>query len=301
MNKLRILAILGLFCLGQFTFAQATDEKKIFHSIAEGLEEPENVEYLEVINLTDKDSLELLNRFPHLLSLSLIDYHYSTAPEAISNISSLKELKLINDDFYTIPKSYANLTNLKRLEFIYDTHLNIQSAMNLANTLPALTELKIEGLMGPTFPDNIPFPSQLKFLSLRNNHLNQLPVTIKGIANLEILDVGNNELLEIPEFLSNLTKLNTIYLDQQPFLHIDYTFNILQKVPNLKFVHLEGNHLEWEKIQPYQDQSLFKIFIDNDFTQRSILYNRSLDMNLPKMPKFSDDPDAASFKIPINY
>jgi hypothetical protein len=238
--------------------------------------------------------------FPKLHSLSLIDYHFATAPEVISNISSLRELKFINDDFYFVPNSYSKLKNLQRLEFIHDTHLNVQSALTLANKLPALSELKIEGLTGPVFPENILFPSQLKFLSLRNNQLNHLPNSIKAIKNLQVLDVGNNELLEIPDFLARLNKLTTIYLDHQPYLRLDHTFSVLQKLPQLKFVHLEGNHLEWTNIQPFEEQSLFKIFLGDDIQNETSAYNQDVKLNLPDMPKYSNNPDHASFKIKLN-
>ena len=301
LDNLTIAIGLSITLISQVAFNQRTEESKVFHSITEGLTAPEEVEFLEITNLQDVDSLGLLKLFPRLHSLSLIDYHFATAPEVIADISSLRELKFINDDFYIVPNSYAKLRNLQRLEFIHDTHLNVQSALTLANKLPALSELKIEGLTGPVFPENIVFPSQLKLLSLRNNQLNHLPNSIAAIKNLQILDVGNNELLEVPDFLIRLNKLNTIYLDHQPYLRLDHTFKVLQKIPRLKLVHFEGNNLKWEKIQPYLEKSLFKILLGDMNEDQSLVYKQELKLYLPDMPKFSNNPEHFSFKINFNH
>jgi len=276
--------------------AQEGDSIKTYHSIEEGLREPNKVEYLEVINLTDQDSLVLLTSFPNLKGLSLIDYHFGTAPEALSQLTQLRELRFINDDFYTIPASYQNLVNLKKVEFIYDTHLNLQSTFQFVAALPALEELRIEGLSEPVFPDQIQFPVQLKVLSLRNNHLNALPEGIASIKSLEILDVGNNELMELPTFIKMMPNLSTIYLDQQPFLRFDYAFSILKELPALSVVHMEGNHLSREMVELFTRESFFKVFLDEDHFMRTNHYTPHINMNLPPML----GTPSSTFKIPIN-
>ncbi len=275
---------------------QETDSIKIYHSIKEGLVEPSKVVFLDLSHPDDLDSLELLNAFPNLKSLTLIDYHAGVAPESISKLTQLEELRFVNDDFYTIPAAYQNLIHLKKVEFIYDTHLNLQSTFQFVNALPALEELRIEGLSEPVFPEQIQFPAQLKILSLRNNHLNALPAGIASINSLEILDIGDNELMELPNFIKSMPNLNTIYLDQQPFLRFDYTFNLLKELPVLAVVHLEGNHLSREMVESFSREAIFKVFLDEDHFAQTKLYRPHINMNLP--PMLGSPP--STFQIPLN-
>lgn len=265
------------------------DSTRVYHSIGEALTEPDMVRVLEVSNVTDQDSLDLLTRFKNLESLSLIDYHSGAAPSSIAQLTKLKELRFINDDFYTIPDDYKNLVNLERIEFVYDTHLNLNSAFKFVEGLPSLVELRIEGLSGPSFPEQIQFPAQLKILSLRNNHLNYLPSGIAQLSQLEILDIGNNELLELPSFISELPGLSELYLDQQPFLRFDNTFLLLKKSLTLKAVHLEGNHLSRATVDTYTRESLFRVFLDEDHAAMTKLYTPHINMNLPPMPQKTQD------------
>lgn len=276
------------------------DSVQVYHSIGEALAEPEKVEVLEVVNFSGEDSLELLTRFVNLKSLSLIDYHGSTAPAPIAKLTGLKELKFINDDFYFVPDSYKNLVNLERVEFIYDTHLNLQSTLSFVSALPVLKELRIEGLSSPVIPNNLSFPRQLKILSLRNNHLNTLPQSISQLDGLEVLDIGDNEFLELPPFLTELKGLNTIYLDQEPYLRFDQTFDVLNQMPALRAVHLEGNHLTREIIEAYTREVVFNVFLDEDHAAPTQVYTPHINMNLPPMSQGAYSTPSGTFKIPIN-
>lgn len=276
-----MLLISSFFSATLFAQFNAHDSIRVYRSISEGLKEPDKVRVLEVSNLTDLDSLNLLTTFENLESLSLIDYHFGTAPPVIAELKGLKELKFINDDFYFIPETYKNLIHLEHLEFINDIHLDLTSTFNFAAALPSLIELRIEGLKGPTIPDQFEFPAQLKILSLRNNHLNNLPAGIGKLSALEVLDIGSNELLELPSFITNLNFLRTIYLDHQPYLRLSYSFELLNQIPTLNAVHLEGNNLNSASIERYQCEAFFKIFLDEDHAILSKMYSPHIQLNLP--------------------
>lgn len=303
MPNVKIVTLFLLGTLGVKNLAAQIireDSIHVYHSISEALAEPEKVQVLEVSNVTDSDSLELLTRFVNLKSLSLIDFHGTTAPASIAKLTGLKELRFIKDDFYFVPDAYKNLVNLERVEFIYDTHLNLKSAFDFISNLPTLTELRIEGLSEPVFPEDIVFPKHLKILSLRNNHLNALPRGLSQLQELELLDIGNNELLELPVFLSELNDLNTIYLDQQPYLRFDQTFEILKKIPSLSEVHLEGNHLSRETIEIYTREVVFKVFLDEDHAAFTPVYTPHINLKLPPMSQMGYTNQSGKFKIPIN-
>ena len=294
-----ILSAIVLVVTGNLSFGQNDPAIKVYHSIEEGLKEPEKVEYLEIENISDEDSLELLSHFPKLHHLSLVDFHSSTAPESISKLKGLKVLRFVNDDFYTIPSSYSNLTNLTRLEFIYDTHLNLQNTFSVINKIPSLIELKIEGLPGPVFSDDLVFPSQIQHLSLRNNHLNQVPAGVFQLSRIQTLDLGNNEFFNLPIHLSSLVNLNTIYLDRLPYIKIDQLFSVLNDVPKLQFVHLEGNHLDIDRIEGFQERSLYQVFLDENLTENSAINKHKVNLLLPEVPQPSKDPSGAPFSIPL--
>jgi Leucine-rich repeat (LRR) protein len=294
----KITIILGL-ALSQLSYGQEKDSIKIYHSISEALAEPEKVEILELNDVKDLDSLKYLSQFPKLTSLSLVDFHFGAAPESISNLKSLKELKFIKDDFYTIPASYSKLENLEKVEFIYDTHLSIESAFNFVNGLPKLIELRIEGLPGASFSEDLMFPSSLRILSLRNNHLNLLPKGIIKLQNLEVLDLGNNEFFEIPNYMGGLSQLNTLYLDQQPFLQFDLAFLSINKLPALRNLHLEGNHLKNQEVSELSKNQLYHVFLDEQSLMLKSTYTPHINLYLPPMPKHSDEIEKSSYKIKL--
>lgn len=303
MKGLQLAHLAALLFFGNILLSQEKDKNgsaTIYHSIQEALKEPDKVEYLEIKNLNDADSLLLLQKFPLLKSLSLIDYHGTEAPEPIAALTGLKEIRFINDDFNQIPTSYANLTSLERVWFIYDTHLNFESALNFANALPKLVELRIEGLPFLNPPAETPFPTQLEVLSLRNNHLTQLPQGISAIKNLRVLDIGNNELSELPNYLSALPQLTTIYLDRQPFLQFETTFSLLKESKTLAEVYMQGNHLDPLTVRQYAGEPLFKVLLDQEEMQSVLLYTPDINMNLPKVTGPMYTPQTASYKIPIN-
>ncbi len=115
MTSLR--TILLFLCCGAFSqmYSQDTsaDSLHIYHSINEGLQEPEKVRTLEVIHLQDGDSLELLTKFPHLTSLSLVDYHSGVAPEPVPISRADSIMSFIN----VVPNPYYGLSDYETDQF----------------------------------------------------------------------------------------------------------------------------------------------------------------------------------------
>jgi hypothetical protein len=204
----------------------------IDRSISEALKHPEEVKYLE---LQSADSINYLTEFSHLESLTLINFTDSVAPTQVGELSSLKELRLINDNFKYLPNNYTNLKQLERIEFIHDSNLDLNRVFSITNELPNLTEMRLEGFSADL--ESLHFPSGLKLLSLRDNHLKTIPKSVFSLPQLQVLDLGNNDITTLNN-LDKLTSINTLYLDHQSSLENIYSESYFQKFKNLNKVYL---------------------------------------------------------------
>ena len=290
-----LILIIGFLTSFSFAWSQQVEKSKVYHSLFEGLKTPEKVFHLDLDGAYENDSLILLKRFPNLVTLTLRNHPGPNLPSSISNVVWLKRLRLINDDFYEFPIEFTDLEKLEAIELIHDTHLELKSTFFLLNRLPQLRELRIEGLSGQAFADYIEFPEHLQVLSLRNNHLNSVPLGIKNLKELRLLDLGSNEFLEIPNYLVEMNTLDVLFLDHQPYLHFDHAFEILTEMKFLHELHLEGNYIDKDVIDNRFNFDLNEVFLGNQLKIGFSNYKPNL--FLPAFPKHSNQIDKASFKI----
>lgn len=112
-----------------------------------------------------------------------------------------------------------------------------------------------------TLPDSIwrRFEN-LEYLSLKNDHLKEIPVGIGDLKNLKILDLSNNDFTVLPPSFSRLENLREIYLNDEKKMDFEQSLRTIRDLPNLKILHLENDKLE------SLPQSLL------DFTQLEALY-----------------------------
>ncbi|MFT5885370.1 MAG: Leucine-rich repeat (LRR) protein [Arcticibacterium sp.] len=88
-------------------------------------------------------------------------------------------------------------------------------------------------------PDDIwtKFPNLL-YLSLKNDHLKEIPKGIGDLKKLEILDLSGNDFRSLPSTFSNLTSLQELYLENDHLKAIPKGIGNLKK---LKILDLSGN------------------------------------------------------------
>ncbi|MEL6253199.1 MAG: leucine-rich repeat domain-containing protein [Bacteroidota bacterium] len=83
----------------------------------------------------------------------------------------------------------------------------------------------------------------LEYLSLRNDHLKEIPYGIGDLKNLKILDISNNDFRVLPQSFSRLENLTEIYLNGEKEMDINQSLRIIKDLPNLKILHLENDNL----------------------------------------------------------
>ena len=91
-----------------------------------------------------------------------------------------------------------------------------------------------------TYPDEINYFSNLRFLSLVNAKLTKIPETIRELSKLEVLNIRNNNIEFLPESLTQLTKLKIIDMGQNQIRLLPDNFGDLH---SLSFLNLENNLL----------------------------------------------------------
>lgn len=84
----------------------------------------------------------------------------------------------------------------------------------------------------------------LSFLSLRNDHLKEIPKSIVSLKNLKSLDLSGNDFKFLPAGLKKLKNLEEIYLNDESNADINQEVRILSKLPNLRILHLENDSLK---------------------------------------------------------
>ncbi|XP_058087904.1 LRR receptor-like serine/threonine-protein kinase GSO1 [Magnolia sinica] len=135
--------------------------------------------------------------------------------EIPNEISQLKSLMMLNLGWNSltgaIPSAFSNLTDLSILN-LEGNQLN-GSIPNIFSKSKLLLEL----LLGNNnLSGEIPrMPSSLRIaLNLSSNHFHgPIPVSLKGLSNLEVLDLSDNEFTgEVPQFLTVLQCLTILVL-----------------------------------------------------------------------------------------
>lgn len=84
----------------------------------------------------------------------------------------------------------------------------------------------------------------LQYLSLKNDHLKEIPNGITFLRNLKTLDLSGNDFKLLPKSFSNLTNLEELFLNNEKYFKIGSSLKTLSLLPNLKILHLEKDHLK---------------------------------------------------------
>ena len=86
--------------------------------------------------------------------------------------------------------------------------------------------------------------SNLEYLSLKNDHIKEIPSGIGNLRKLKTLDLGGNDFKYLPSSFSKLSNLSEIYLNDDKNLDINQSFSVLKDLPQLKILHLENDRLK---------------------------------------------------------
>jgi Leucine-rich repeat (LRR) protein len=132
----------------------------------------------------------------------------------------------IASDSSVVTKEYDDLGEaLKNPSKVYRLNLSNQNFTSLSDSI----WIKFENL---------------EYLSLKNDHLEEIPFGIGNLKNLKILDLSNNDFEVLPKSFSRLKNLREIYLNGEEKMDINQALRTIKKLPNLKILHLENDNLE---------------------------------------------------------
>ncbi len=106
--------------------------------------------------------------------------------------------------------------------------------------------------------------SNLKYLSLKDDHLTKLPSGIGNLKNLEVLDLSGNDFEVIPESFGNLTNLTELFLNDEINLKLEKNIPILSKMPNLRSLHIENDNLLTLPKNIYKLSHLESLYLNNN-------------------------------------
>lgn len=147
-----------------------------------------------------------------------------TYSQIVLGQSKLVSMSINNVDSTFIKKEYTSLDEaLKNPEIVYRLNLG-----NI-NLMPDINWEKFENL---------------QYLSLKNDHLKEIPGEIAFLRNLKVLDLSGNDFKILPKSFSNLTNLEELFLNDEKYFKIATAIKTLSLLPSLKILHLENDHLK---------------------------------------------------------
>ena len=134
--------------------------------------------------------------------------------EAQSSLDSTQ----INKEFYSLDEALKNPENVYRL--------------NLSEQ-----EIQVSDTVWSKF-------TNLQYLSLKNDHLKQIPSGVGYIKTLKVLDLSGNDFKVLPSTFINLSNLQELYINDDKYFKFEKNIPILSKLPNLTSLHLENDGLK---------------------------------------------------------
>lgn len=84
----------------------------------------------------------------------------------------------------------------------------------------------------------------LQYLSLKNDHIAQIPAAIGNITSLKVLDLSGNDFKLLPPSFINLVNLEELLLNDERYFNFEENIPLLSKLPSLKTLHVENDGLE---------------------------------------------------------
>jgi len=149
-------------------------------------------------------------------------------PLIVTEIISLEDLNLGGNQLTELPSEISKLINLKKLDLGWDPtgDNRFNKLVVLPPEIGLLTNLEFLNLSHNKINNLPPEIGQLKNLQslyLDKNRLSKLPVEIRSLANLKYLDLRDNPLPIPPEILSKT---------KEPQIILDYYFSLSKKCLN---------------------------------------------------------------------
>jgi len=206
---------------------------------------------LRNLNLRNNYELEEIPKsfgdLENLEELDLTGNSLKTLPESFGNLKNLKSLSLSDNragnSLKTLPESFGNLKNLMSLSL---SDNRIEKLPNSIGDLKNLRNLNMRNNELEEIPESFVDLENLEELNLAGNSLKtllerfgKLKNLMKGLSLLKYLDLSRNNLQEIPLLVLDLPNLDNLILTENPIntLSSEFTQRIQSAAYRIKPAH----------------------------------------------------------------
>lgn len=104
----------------------------------------------------------------------------------------------------------------------------------------------------------------LEYLSLKNDHLKELPSEIGTLKKLKVLDLSGNDFIVLPKSFSELYNLEELFLNEERRFNLDENIEVLSLLPHLRILHLENDQLNKLPKKIYRLNHLESLYLNNN-------------------------------------
>ena len=175
---------------------------------------------------------------------------------------------------------------LKNPELIYRLNLSNQN-------------IKLDGVDWSKFIN-------LEYLSLKNDHLKEIPSGITKIKTLKSIDLSGNDFDMLPSDFSNLKLLEEVRLNDESRMDLPKTLDVLAKLPILKSLYLENDHLKTLPSELLKIKNLENLFLGNNQIEKvpvlkKLDHLKYLDLKDNKIKTDLQDMKNLNFGIKVNF
>jgi len=149
--------------------------------------------------------------------------------------------------------------------------INIKELIQRAAVLPQLKVLNLSYNQIQNLPVEIEQLVNLEKLILNNNRIQSLPKQVFTLKNLKNLSIAENKLTSLPDNIGELTSLEELDLSSNQTLSLQQAFPIIGKSKSLKKLYLFGIYNFPKEIESLR--TLRELYVSDDINiqQRSFL------------------------------
>lgn len=158
-----------------------------------------------------------------------------------------------------------NVLNAQTAEATTDTEKAYKSLEEALKSPDKVYRLDLSNQQFKTLPDSTWSKfKNLEYLSLKNDHLSEIPRGIGNLKNLRVLDLSGNDFKVLPQSFSKLLNLSEIYLNDEKEMNYTKTFSIIKDLPNLRILHLENDSLKEIPASLFYMQQIESLYLNNN-------------------------------------
>ncbi|MEH1947497.1 MAG: COR domain-containing protein [Nostoc sp.] len=231
------------------SIASLTGLQKLYLNNNQLIELPETITSLtglQTLFLSDNQLTELPEAIASLTQLQQLDLSHNELtqlPEAIASLTQLQQLNLDNNQLTELPEAIASLSQLQELN-LFNNQLTVLPKR--LDALQLLERLDLDGNNLMNVPDTLGKLLNLKILWLGSfgeefgNPLNEIPMCIRQLSQLETLGVGWCGVSLLPIWLQDLRQLNRLSLEGNNLTDLP---NFIGQLSLLKIIEINKNNL----------------------------------------------------------